>query len=73
MVYAQSQFEIDSKVTGKTVILHFHVYSTEYLRTGFICTTFENEITRDLERHYVKLTSYFIVEGRGAVLAHWPF
>ena len=46
----QSQFEIDPKVTRKTVILHFRLshISTEYLTTHFICTTFENEIARDL-------------------------
>ena len=47
---AQSQFEIDPKVTRKTVILHFNLQhlSTEYLTTDFTCTTFENEIARDL-------------------------
>ena len=46
----QSQFEIDPKVTRKMVILHFNLQhlSTEYLTTDFTCTTFENEIVRDL-------------------------
>ena len=46
---AQSQFENDPKVTRKTVILPFRLshLSIEYLKTGFICTTFENEIARD--------------------------